>query len=168
MNGEAAPQMDCAPVAAGSTVMDASALLAECIRLDTEKKVTNKILDGIEEQLKECKERVKNLFIEMGVSSMKSGKKNVYIKKQIWGGIAEDVERDKLAEALIAADMDGYITCNATKLSSYVREIVQQHSEFMNADGDVTASPEEIAAALPEPFNTMFKVTEKIDIGIRK
>jgi hypothetical protein len=165
-HGEAAPGAS-ETVAAGS-VEGASALLAECIRLDLEKKAAKKIFEDIDAQLVVIKEKVKDLFIEMGVSSMKSGKRNVYIQKQIWAGIETDIDKDKLADALISADMGDYITCNSQKLSSYVREIIQTHPEFLNSDGDVIASPEEIVAALPEPFNTMFKVSEKIDIRIRK
>jgi hypothetical protein len=156
------------PFTEGQSVEDASTVLAECIRLDTEKKAAKKVLDDIEERLANIKERVKDLFISMGVKSIKSGGRNVYLSKQIWAGINADVEKDALANVLIEADMKDYITCNSTKLSSYVREIVQEHPEFLNSDGDIIASPEEIAAALPGALAQMVRVSEKIDIRIKK
>lgn len=156
------------PFTEGQSVEDVSSVLAECIRLDTEKKAAKKVLDDIEERLANIKERVKDLFIGMGVKSIKSGGRNVYLSKQIWAGINADVEKDALANVLIEADMKDYITCNSTKLSSYVREIVQEHPEFLNSDGDIIASPEEIAAALPGALAQMVRVSEKIDIRIKK
>lgn len=151
-----------------STTGNARDLLAECIRLDQEKREAKATLDVIEEQLKDIKEKVKDLFIEMGVKSMKADRKTVYISKEFWAGIGPDVEKDALADALVEADMADYITCNSQKLSSYVRETAKSHPELVGPDGEITASPEEIIAILPEPFNTMFKVTERVDIRIRK
>ena len=123
---------------------------------------------GIEERLNQVKERVKELFADLGVSSIKAEGRNVYLSKQIWAGISPDVERDALAGALIDAGMKDYITCNSTKLSSFVREIVQEHPEFLNSNGEIIASPEEIAAVLPGSLAQMVRVSEKIDIRIRK
>lgn len=167
MCGEAAPSTNCAPVAAGGTISNASALLAECIRLDAEKKQAKKELDRIEDELTLVKERIKDLFVEMGVSSMKSGKKNVYISKQIWAGVNEDVDKKQLADILASMDMADFITIGTQKLSGYVRERTTEHPEFYNENGDIIASPEEIVAALPEPFNTMLRVSERVDIRIR-
>jgi hypothetical protein len=155
-------------VAAEPSVANASILLAECIELNDKLKAAKKVVDDIDEKLSLVKERVKDLFIEMGVKSMKSGKQNVYLSKQIWAGIAVETPKDELANALVSADMQDYITCNSQKLSSYVREIALEHPEFYNSDGDMIASTEEIVAVLPEPFNNMIKVSEKIDIRIRK
>lgn len=158
----------CDSVAAEPSVANATALLADCIALDTEKKAAKKVLDDIEDRLAIAKEKVKDLFISMGVKSMKSNGKNVYISKTIWAGINGETERNQLADALIKANMEDYITCNTTKLSSYVREIIQEHPEFFDKEGEVVADPEKIAAVLPEPFNTMIRVSEKIDIRVRK
>lgn len=147
---------------------EAVAVLNDVIRLSKEKKAAKKVLDDIEEKYTAAKEKVKDLFINMGVKSMRCGDRNVYISKTIFAGINEGVERDKLASALIALSMDDYITCNAQKLSSYVREIIQQHPDFMDSEGNVIATPDEIAAVLPEPFNKMIRVSEKMDIGVRK
>lgn len=155
-------------VSVESSVANASEMLAECIELNERLKETKRILEGIEEKLTASKERVKNLFVDMGVKSMKSGKSNVYLSKQIWAGINTEVHKDQLADALIKSNMEDYITCNSQKLSSYVREIALEHSEFYNSDGDMIATPEEIIAVLPEPFNEMIRVSEKIDIRIRK
>jgi len=64
--------------------------------------------------------------------------------------------------------MEDYISFGTQKLSSYVREIIDDHPEFKNSNGEIIATPEEIAAVLPDPFNKMFKVTEKVDIRVRK
>ena len=162
-SGEAAP---IGSIAVGS-VQNASELLSSFIKLDAEKKAAKKILENIETQISEMKEKIKDLFMELGVNSIKSNGKNIHIAKQIWAGITEDTQKEKLASALIALDMDDYISCNTQKLSSYVREIIQEHPEFVDSNGEVIASPEEIVAVLPEPFNTMVKVTEKVDIRVR-
>lgn len=167
MCGEAAPQTACAPVAAGGTVSNASALLAECIRLDALKKAAKKELEQIEDELFIVKEQIKDLFAEMGVSSMRSGKKNLYLSKQIWAGINENVDKKQIADILASMDMADFITIGTQKLSGYVRERITEHPEFYNENGEITASPEDILAALPEPFNTMLRVSEKIDIRVR-
>jgi len=146
---------------------DVGGMLAECIELDKQKKQIKKDLDGIEEKLGAVKERIKDAYIEMGVSSMKSGKKNVYLFKQLWAGVDADIPREQLAEALIGMAMEDFIACNTQKLSSYVREFAKDHPEFLNSDGEIVADPEEIIAALPEPLNKMIRVSEKIDIRIR-
>ena len=163
--GEAAPD---GTVAAGSSTSTMSALLSLFVQLDAEKKATKKVLDEIEEKIGRAKEQIKDLYIEMGVKSIKSNGKNIYIAKQIWAGINSGTEKTALAQALIEADMQDYITCSTQKLSSYVREIIQEHPEFLDSNGDIIASPEEIAAVLPEPFNEMVRVTETVDIRIRK
>lgn len=155
-------------VAADTSTGTMSALLSLFVQLDAEKKATKKVLDEIEEKIGRAKEQIKDLFVEMGISSIKSNGKNIYIAKQIWAGINSGTEKTALAQALIGADMQDYITCSTQKLSSYVREIIQEHPEFLDSNGDIIASPEEIAAALPEPFNTMVRVSETVDIRIRK
>ena len=167
MNGAQATEWD-NPFAEGQSVGGTKELLAEVIRLDAEKKAAKKVLDGIEERLNQVKESVKELFADLGVSSIKAEGHNVYLSKQIWAGISPDVERDALAGALIDSGMKDYITCNSTKLSSFVREIVQEHPEFLNSNGEIIASPEEIAAVLPGSLAQMVRVSEKIDIRIRK
>lgn len=163
--GEAAPD---GTVATGSSTSTMSALLSLFVQLDAEKKATKKVLDEIEEKIGRAKEQIKDLYIEMGVKSIKSNGKNIYIAKQIWAGINSGTDKTALAQALIEADMQDYITCSAQKLSGYVREIIQEHPEFLDSNGDIIASPEEIAAVLPEPFNEMVRVTETVDIRIRK
>lgn len=151
-----------------SYVASAASILEQCVQLDAEKKSLKKQLDGIEERLAQAKERAKDLFISMGVKSMKYGKSNVYIAKTIWTGVDAGVNKDRLAQALVDAGMEDYITCNSSKLSSYVREIVREHPELCDSDGNITASPDEIIAVLPAPFNQMFRVSEKVDIHVRK
>lgn len=147
---------------------NANVLLAECIELNDLLKDAKGIVEELEEKLAVVKERVKDLFIEMGVKSIKVGKNNVYLQKQLWAGILPETPKDQLADALLTAKMEEYISCNSQKLSSYVREITQNHPEFYDSDGTLVASSEQIAAVLPEPFNTMVRVTEKVDIRIRK
>lgn len=163
MNGEAAQTES----VAADQVVTIGGILAECIQLNGEKKAAEKVLDDIKTRLDQKKELIKELYIQMGVDSMKSGKKTVYLQRQIFAGIAEDTSREKLADALIKADMEEFITCNTQKLSGYVRELVKDHPELCNENGNIIAEPETILAILPEPFNKLFKVSEKTDIRIR-
>jgi hypothetical protein len=142
-------------VAAGTSTGTMSALLSLFVQLDAEKKATKKVLEEIEEKISKAKEQIKDLFVEMGVSSIKSNGKNIYIAKQIWAGINPEIDKSQLLEALVSANMQDFITCGTQKLSGYVREIIQEHPEFMDSDGNLIASPEEIAAALPESINSM-------------
>jgi hypothetical protein len=155
-------------VAAGTSTGTMSALLSLFVQLDAEKKATKKVLEEIEEKISKAKEQIKDLFVEMGVSSIKSNGKNIYIAKQIWAGINPEIDKSQLLEALVSANMQDFITCGTQKLSGYVREIIQEHPEFMDSDGNLIASPEEIAAALPESINSMVRVSETVDIRIRK
>ena len=156
-----------AAVATEKSAADVGALLAKCIQLDLDKKEAKKKFEDLDAQLDSVKEKIKDVYINMGVSSMKSGKKNVYISKQLWGGVEEGIDKKQLADVLADMNMADFITIGSQKLSSYIREQAKEHPEFLNSEGDITASPEEIIAALPEPLNTMFKATEKIDIRIR-
>lgn len=142
-------------------------MLATCIRLDSERKQAKKALEDIETEFDLVKERVKDAYIEMGVTSMRSGKKNVYLARQLWAGLDENVEKGNLADVLKEMNMADYISCNLMKLSSYVRELAKDNPDFVNLDGDIIAEAEDIVAALPEPLNRMVKVTEKIDIRVR-
>ena len=155
-------------VAADTSTGTMSALLSLFVQLDAEKKATKKVLETIEEKIATAKEQIKDLFAEMGVSSIKSNGKNIYIAKQVWAGIHSDIDKAKLAEALISANMQDFITCGTQKLSGYVREIIQEHPEFYDSNGDLIASPEEIAAVLPEAIGSMVRVSETVDIRIRK
>lgn len=155
-------------VAAESSTGTMSALLSLFVQLDAEKKATKKVLETIEEKIATAKEQIKDLFIEMGISSIKSNGRNIYIAKQIWAGITPETDKSQLIEALVSADMQDFITCGTQKLSGYVREIIQEHPEFYDSNGDLKASPEEIAAVLPESINSMVRVSETVDIRIRK
>lgn len=146
----------------------ANLLLTQCIEVNDQLKEAKKVVEDLEEKMAALKEQVKTLFIEIGVKSLKIGKVNVYLSKQLWAGIVPEVSKEKLADALLAAKMEDYISCNAQKLSSYVREISQEHPEFFSKDGTLIATTDQIAAVLPEPFNEMVRVTEKVDIRIRK
>ena len=98
---------------------------------------------------------------------MRSGKKNVYIAKQLWAGVEGEIDKEELADALITMDMADFISCNTQKLSGYIREFAKDHSEFLNSEGEIVAAPEDIVAALPGPLNKMIKISEKVDIRIR-
>jgi predicted nucleic acid-binding Zn-ribbon protein len=153
---------------AGMSIAALTALLTKCVNLDIEKKALAKDYDRIDEDLKRVKEQIAAAYMQMGVKSMKAANRNIYLSKEVWAGIAEGTSRAELSEALVAASMEDFITCNSKKLTSYLRESIADHKELFDDKGDLTASPEEVLAVLPEPFNKMFKVSEKIDIRIRK
>lgn len=149
-----------------NSVADANKLLALCIDLSSKEKAAKKVLKEISDQLKSVKEQVKDLFIDLGVKSMKTTK-TVYLNRQIWAGTAEGVSNYDVTKALEVLSLENHITYNHQLLSAYVREIIKEHPEWYGEDGEVIAEPEDIIAALPEPLNKLLKVTEIIDIRIK-
>ena len=160
MSSEAAPNE--------GSLQHATRLLAQCVEFDARRKALKRELEELESELSKIKESVKDIFIEMGVTSMKALNKTVYIHRDIRAGILPETDRGALADALTASDMADYITCNASKLSAYVKEVARAHPECLDAEGNIVADPEVIVKFLPEPFNTMFRVSDTLDIRIRK
>lgn len=147
-------------------VKDPKDVLARCIELNRQKTEAKKILEAITAEFDKAKEQVKDLFIEMGVRSMKAGK-TVYLSKQIWAGNNEGVTNIEVTKALESLDLAGHVTYNHQSVSSYVREIVKEHVEWFDEDGGILVDPDILVQALPEPLNKLLKVTEKIDIKVR-
>lgn len=143
-------------------------LLAEIVDLDTEKKSKNKRVDEINERLAVLKEQCRDLFIELGVDSLKAHGRTVYLAKQLWVGSADDVDKVAVVDELKVLGLSGHISFNTQSLSGYTRELAKDHEEFCNDRGEITASPEEILTILPGKLKNLLKVTEKIDIKIRK
>lgn len=148
----------------------AKEILAKCVRLSKEKADAQKKLDLITDELKAVKEQVKDIFIQMGVKSMKVGK-TVYLARQIWAGTGPEATNRDVTKALEKLGLEDYITYNHQSMSAYVRELVKMslvdHPEWIGEDGDTLATPEQIVAILPEPLNRLIKVTENIDIRIK-
>lgn len=107
-------------------------------------------------------------FEELGVSSMSAKGKTLYIHRQIWAGTAEGQEKSAVIEELQSLGLNDFITFNTQALSGYVRETAKQHPELINEKGNLIADAAQILAVLPGELPKLCKVTEKIDLGIRK
>ena len=145
----------------------ATRVLYRCVSLSEEESRLKKELETVQEELKAIKEQVKNLFIEMGVKSMKAGK-TIYLNRQYWAGTAEGATSHEVSKALERLDLAQYVTYNHQSLSAYVREQAKQCSELIGSEGEIIATPEQILAILPEPLNKLLKVSEVIDIRVKK
>lgn len=153
--------------AAQQSQLSPQELLAKVISLYDRKTALKKELEEAEAAYAEAKVLVQDLFIQMGVKQMKATK-TVYLAKQIWAGAAQNVTNLDVAHALEKLNLSDYVTFNHQSLSGYVREITKQHTEWFDRDGDLIADVDQIIKELPEPLNKLLKVTEKIDIRVRK
>lgn len=157
---------EAATVFKNDTVTEATLKLTNLVRIDTALKAAKRRVEALQAELTSAKEEVKDLFVDMGVKQMKVGK-TVYLSRSVFAGIAENVTNLQVAKALEKLDLGGHVTFNHQSMSSYVREIAKDHEDWVNADGEITATPEQIVSALPEPLNRLLKVTDKIDIRVR-
>lgn len=142
-------------------------LLAKLVEKYDQKAKAQSVLDDLTAEVDLLKEQVKYLFVEMGVNQMKVGK-TVYLNRQIWAGTAENATNVEVVHALERLNLDSYVTYNHQSLSGYVREIAKQHKEWYDRDGHLLVDTDKIIAELPEPLNKLVKVTEKVDIKIKK
>lgn len=125
-------------------------------------------LDREKELLDSLKEICKVGFETMGVSSMKSQGNTVFIARQFWAGTAEGLSASAVVDELKDLGLDEFVSYNHMSFSAYVRETAKQHPELVNAKGDLIATPEQIVAVLPGNLAHICKVTEKMDLKIRK
>jgi len=149
------------------SLQQATDILARVVDLNEQRKQMKAELDDIDKLYSEAKEQAKDVFIAMGVKSMKAAGKTVYIQRDIRTSLRADADRIILSEALIASDKASFITCNAQQISSYVKEVAREHPECLDEDGSIVADPDTILALLPEPFNQMFRIAETMDIRVR-
>lgn len=125
-------------------------------------------LDREKDLLDSLKEVCKVGFETMGVSSMKSQGKTVFIARQFWAGTAEGMSASVVVDELKALGLDEFVSYNHMSFSAYVRDTAKQNPELVNAKGDLIATPEQIVAVLPGNLANICKVTEKMDLKIRK
>ena len=125
-------------------------------------------LDQEKDMLDHLKEICKEGFENMGVSSMKSQGKTVFIARQFWAGTAEGMPASVVVDELKELGLDEFVSYNHMSFSAYVRDTAKQHPELVDAKGDLIATPEQIVAVLPGNLATLCKVTEKLDRKIRK
>ena len=125
-------------------------------------------LDKEKDYLDSLKEVCKEGFENMGVSSMKTQGKTVYIARQFWAGTAEGLSASVVVDELKGLGLDEFVSYNHMSFSAYVRETAKQHPELVNDKGDLIGTPEQIVAVLPGNLANICKVTEKLDLKIRK
>lgn len=142
-------------------------LLAKLVAKIDAKAQAQKVLDGLNEEVDLLKEQVKELFMEMGVNQMKVGK-TVYLHKQIWAGTADNATKLDVVHALEKLNLSDFVSFNTQSVSGYVREITKQHPEWFDREGNLIVDADKIVVELPEPLNKLLKVTEKMDIRVRK
>jgi len=145
--------------------MDEKVLLERYLELDAEVKASDAKTTKLKEERDELKKLVFSLFEKMGVRSLKSGNKSIYLLRQIWAG-PKDTPYD-VVQALEEIGMDNIVNFNSTSLASYVREIARANG-LVNDDGNIVAEEEAILAVLPPQLKNVLKITEKIDVRVRK
>jgi len=109
--------------------------------------------DALNDKSKEVKERLDSLagqiletMIENDVDKISAFGKTLYPKAQIW---AEIKDKEKAISVLKSLDMEDLITINYQRLSSYVREAVNEGRE------------------LPPEFKDVITPEERKTIGVR-
>ena len=143
-------------------------ILKRIVELDKKKKANKKESNEINEELSRLKEECKDLFIELGVDSMRTQDRTIYLNKQIYAGAADGVGKLDVVEELKRLDLSGHISFNTQSLSGYTRERAQEVPEFVNDKGDIIADVEQILAILPGRLKDLLKISEVIDIKVRK
>jgi hypothetical protein len=145
--------------------MEDKELLEKYLELDAEVKASDAKTTKLKEERDELKKLVFSLFEKMGVRSLKSGSKSIYLLRQIWAGPKDTPHEVVLA--LEAIGLDNIVNFNSTSLASYVREIAREHG-MVNDDGNIIADEEAILAVLPPQLKNVLKISEKIDVRVRK
>ncbi|MDQ5987790.1 MAG: hypothetical protein CSYNP_03536 [Syntrophus sp. SKADARSKE-3] len=138
------------------------------VDLDTERKRLEKASKEIGERLKVLKDSCLEQFAIMSLKSVKAHKKTIYIQQQLWAGIGEDTDVPDLIDELRSLNLGQYAGVGTQAISGYIREHAFSNPEFLNEEGEIIADPEQILATLPSRLPQLLKITNKIDIKIRK
>lgn len=130
---------------------------------------------GLEAELKEVGQEIAalsevclNRFIEEGTQSMRVDGRTVYLYRQIFPSIADGYSRQDVKHALETLGLDDLISYNSASLGSYVRELVNAVPDFFNNEGSLVATEAQIMEAFPDPIKDILRVSEKIDIRVKK
>ncbi len=148
--------------------MESKKLFKKAIELSKRKKELEDEMDHVKAELDDVKRRIQEIFLQMGVSSVKAEGRTLYTHRSIFAGAAEGATNLQISKALESLSLENYVTFNHQSLSAYVRETAKEHPGYVDENGNIIATPEQILAALPKPLNTLLKVSEKFDIKIRK
>ena len=149
------------------TNMDNQQLLARLVEITNARKTLEKEVEEIKKEAEMIRTRIMEMFITMGVTSMKAAGKTLYIQRQLWAGTAETASRQDVVAALEELGMNDYVSFNIQSLSGYVREEIANHEEWTDNHGKLNVPLDVVIAGLPEPLNKVLKLTENIDIKIR-
>jgi hypothetical protein len=137
--------------------------------LDEQRIALDVIRKEIDAKLEVLSSIIQDKFIEDGIQNMSIRGRTVYLNKQLWAGKVDDtVENLAVTNVLVELGLGNMVTFNTQSLSSYVREVAKSHPEMTDKKGNIIATPDDIVAVLPEPLNTLLKVTEKISVRSRK
>lgn len=142
--------------------------LAMLIEVDALYRAHDKAAKVAKEKLDMLKVICLDGFEKMEVNQMKIKGRTVFIAHQFWAGNAEGTETNAIVNELKDLGLEEYVSYNHQSFSSYVRETAKSHPELVNNMGELIATPEEIIAVLPGKLGELCKVTDKIDLKIRK
>jgi hypothetical protein len=143
-------------------------LLQKFIKLDRIIKQKEGDLESLKEERIPLERELISRFESAGLASMKSvGGVTVYVRRDIWASNANPADHQHFIECIKAlSEMANLVheTVNAQTLSAVVRE----HAKSVLGESLATATPEEIAATLPEVLRGVVKVTDKFSLRTRK
>lgn len=129
-------------------------------KLDGEKRALKAKLTKVEADLEEVAPKVLAYFERTGISSIKVGKTNVHLRRELWVGKAEGATGAAIAAALRENGMADYVTSesmNVQSLSAWAREAVE----------GLAVEPKDLVDIFPEGLRPLCKVTEKFKVASR-
>ncbi len=132
--------------------------LAKWVKLTTAIRKHEDDAEDLKERRKVLEEALLNNMAKAGIKRVNVDGYTVYIDRKLWAGHTGDSAA--LVAALREEGMGDIVTesANAMRLSSWVREF----------DPDNNLPPEDVAARLPERVRAAIKVSEKIQLAMRK
>lgn len=131
--------------------------------------------DELDRELKEVKadiaryaEAAMEFFIQSGIKSMRIDDRTPYLYRQVFASIAEGFCKTDVKEALEKIGLEEFIGYNTQSLNGYIREELKKDPTLWNKEGSLIATDEQIMAVLPPALAKVLRVSEKIDIKVRK
>jgi hypothetical protein len=115
----------------------------------------DKELKAITAQISELTPHVLDYFQRQGIDSIASGKRTLYLRREVHTTKNPDVTTDQACDKLISVGLAEYATnkVNVQGLGAYVRELEADGQNLMNIE---------------ETFGGAFRVVEIFKIGTRK
>jgi hypothetical protein len=140
--------------------------VSKLARLQGEKQRLEVRLDIVKKEIAKAEAITLDFFEKHGIGKITIRKTNLYISRQLWAGLAEDVTHEKAAEVMISVGLGEYCAprLNSQSFSAYMRELA---IEWAGEDAP-PLTPEEVLKVLPESLRGIIKVSEVFKINARK